>query len=107
MALRDDIRLGLRQVAGPVLGACLVAYFAFHVFNGDRGFRAWVQLREEVKQVELLAAQVAEDRQSWERRVHLLHPNSLDPDLLDERVRAMLNYAGEDDLIIFEQDQGK
>ncbi|GAB6053936.1 septum formation initiator family protein [Magnetospira thiophila] len=104
MALREDIRSGLRQVAGPVLGACLVSYFAFHAFSGDRGLRAWLHLRQEVVQVEAMAREVARERDMWEHRVRLLHPESLDPDLLDERVRAMLNYADPDEVIILEQE---
>ena len=37
----------------------------------------------------------------WERRVTELRNQSLDPDMLDERARALLNYARPDDIIVF------
>ena len=33
------------------------------------------------------------ERAIWERRVALLRPQSIDPDMLDERARVLLNYA--------------
>jgi cell division protein FtsB len=33
------------------------------------------------------------ERATWERRVSLLRPESIDPDMLDERARVLLNYA--------------
>ena len=33
------------------------------------------------------------ERDAWEHRVSLLRADNLDPDMLDERARAMLNYA--------------
>ena len=33
------------------------------------------------------------ERANWERRVSLLKSESIDPDMLDERARVLLNYA--------------
>ena len=33
------------------------------------------------------------ERSTWERRVSLLRADSIDPDMLDERARVLLNYA--------------
>jgi len=38
-----------------------------------------------------------------ERDVALLRPESLDPDMLDERARAILNLAHPDDLIMLKR----
>ncbi len=40
-----------------------------------------------------------------ERDVALLRPESLDPDMLDERARAILNLAHQDDLIMLKRRQ--
>ena len=40
------------------------------------------------------------DRTEWERRVAELRSDHLDPDLLDERARAMLNLADLSDIIV-------
>ncbi len=36
----------------------------------------------------------------WQRRVSLLRSASLDPDMLDERARALLEYAHPNDLTL-------
>ena len=40
------------------------------------------------------------ERSVWERRVSLLKSESLDPDLLDERARALLDYVDVNDLTL-------
>ena len=37
---------------------------------------------------------------AWERRVSLLKSESIDPDMLDERARSLLNYADPRDLTL-------
>ena len=39
------------------------------------------------------------ERTNWDRRVSLLKSESLDPDMLDERVRYQLDYADPRDLV--------
>ena len=43
------------------------------------------------------------DRMLIERRVALLRPDGVDPDMLDERVRLMLNLGRRDELTIMLQ----
>ncbi|MGD9769450.1 MAG: septum formation initiator family protein, partial [Pseudolabrys sp.] len=38
-------------------------------------------------------ARLKHERTGWEQRVSLLQPDRLDPDMLDERARALLDYA--------------
>jgi cell division protein FtsB len=101
MEIGREIRRRLRQVALPLLGACLSAYFVFHAIHGDRGILAWLRLNHDFKIATAEAAAAAADRQAMERRVTLLSNTSLDLDMLEERARVMLNYAHPDDLIIF------
>ena len=44
-----------------------------------------------------------EVRERLERDVSLLRPESLDPDMLDERARAILNLAHKDDLVMLKR----
>jgi cell division protein FtsB len=55
---------------------------------------------QQLKQTRALADAVAAQRGELENRVARLSSSSLDPDLLDERVRAMLNYADQDEVVI-------
>ena len=101
MRLLREIKVRARQAAPQVLAACMVAYFAYHALHGDRGFYAWIMLKQEKGQVEATAAAVAAERARLERRVGLLRSTHLDPDLLEERAQAILNYGAPGDHIIF------
>ena len=100
MGMLHDIRRQAGQVVVPVLGIALLAYFAYHAIQGDRGLFAWMALNQQLKQTHALADAVAAQRAELENRVQRLSSASLDPDLLDERVRAMLNYARQDEVVI-------
>jgi len=84
-----------------VLAACMVAYFAYHALHGDRGFYAWLMLRQEKAQVLATAEATAAERARLEQRVSLLRREHLDPDLLEERAQALLNYGAANDYAIF------
>ena len=101
MRLLREIRLRARQAAPQVLAACMVAYFAYHALHGDRGFYAWIMLKQEKAQALATAETVAEERATLEHRVSLLRREHLDPDLLEERAQAILNYGAEGDHTIF------
>ncbi len=83
------------------MAACLTGYFAYHALHGDRGILAWMRLSQELKTAQSELDRTLDERQALERRVALLSNSSLDPDLLDEQARAMLNFAHPDDLVIF------
>ena len=101
MEFGREIKRRLRQVALPLLGACLTAYFVYHAIHGDRGIYAWLRINQELKVANQEAAQLKTERVALERRITLLSSASLDRDMLDERARVMLNFAHPDDLIIF------
>jgi len=103
MGLFDEIRNRARHVIGSVLGVSVVTYFAYHVIHGDRGLLAWWQLQQRIDAVKRTAERVSSERQVLEKRVRLLHPESLDRDMLEERARVMLNYGHKDDVIILEE----
>ena len=45
-------------------------------------------------------AQLQIERGQWQWRIALLKPRGLDPDMLDERARALLDYAHPNDLTL-------
>jgi cell division protein FtsB len=67
----------------------------------------WSQLRHQIAEVKTTAKKVAAERHRLENRVRLLHPASLDPDMLDERARLMLNFGHPDEIIIIDQQLAK
>jgi cell division protein FtsB len=90
-----------RQILAPVIFATLFGYFGYHLVNGDRGLLAMARLEREVQVANQNLAEAETTKKIWERRVSALRNQSLDPDMLDERARALLNYARKDDVIIF------
>ena len=78
----------------------LIGYFAYHAVQGDRGLIALSHLQNEIQQAQAVLDQVRGERTDLEQRASLLKRDHLDPDMLDERARAVLNYSHPDDVII-------
>jgi cell division protein FtsB len=99
--LRDAMRL--TSLIFPLLACGVGGYFAYNLQIGDHGLEARAQLE---KKKAVLAGELAglqEVKARIERDVALLRPENLDPDMLDERARAILNLAYPDDLIILKR----
>lgn len=102
MIVLQEIRRRARHIIGPFLGASALVYFGYHTVQGDRGLLAWWHLRHEIGQAEQMLAEVSDVRQGMERRVALLRPDNLDPDMLEERARLMLNMGRDNEVVILD-----
>lgn len=100
MTVLREIRYRARQVITPVIGACVVGYFVYHSVQGDRGVLSYLRLNNEVKRAAITLAAVSQQREDLEQKVGLLHPLSLDTDMLEERARLSLNIADPNDVVI-------
>ncbi len=92
-----------RSLLFPLLACGVGGYFAYHLQTGDHGLQGRADLE---KRKAVLAGELAglkEVRKRLERDVALLRPESLDPDMLDERARAILNLAHPDDLVMLKR----
>ena len=89
----------------PLLALGAAGYFAYHLQTGDHGLEARASLEGRKEALEGELEGLKEVRQRLERDVALLRPESLDPDMLDERARAILNLAHEDDLVMLKRRQ--
>jgi cell division protein FtsB len=103
MAVIDEIRERARLALWPVIGAILLAYFSYHMVQGDRGVLSLLQMRAKVTQAEAIHAGLRGERERIEARVALLRPDNLDPDMLEERARVMLNFAHPNELVILDE----
>jgi len=101
MPLIREIRRRARQIAPQVLLACLAAYFCYHAFQGERGLLAWQRLKQDLGLAQALNQQLAGQHGSLERSVLRLRPDNLDPDLLEERARLVLNFGHSNDYVLF------
>lgn len=100
MHVFDAIRLRARLIVGPILGISLVVYFAYHLVQGDRGLIAWLRLTQQISDARTTLAAAEAERQPLEHRVSLMR-DRIDPDLLDQNVRASLNLVGANEVVIF------
>src|SRR5256885_13236126 len=49
MIVLREMRRRAKVLVPPVLGLALTGYFAYHLVEGDRGLRAWVQVTQELR----------------------------------------------------------
>lgn len=94
----------LRKRAGfilsPLIGIALTGYFAYNLVEGDRGLKAWFRLNQEIRTATADLQATRAQRASLDLKVSNLRPEHIDPDLLDERIRATLNLVSPDDIVI-------
>ncbi|WP_398470310.1 septum formation initiator family protein [Tardiphaga sp.] len=81
------------------VAALLVSYFGMNAYTGKYGLNARQELDQEITALTSELVQLRKERARAEQRVALLRSNSLDPDMLDERVRWQLDYAHSRDVV--------
>lgn len=89
-----------RDVAAPALIACWIAYLGYGAIAGASGYRVLAELREEAAEKRAALEAARARRAILAHRAELLNPRSLDPDMIDERIRTVLGYARPDDIVI-------
>lgn len=78
----------------------MVGYFVYHTIQGDRGWLSMLRLQHEVGAAQGTLAGLEKERKELSHRVQLLRPDSLDPDLLEEKSKELLNYSKPNEIII-------
>jgi cell division protein FtsB len=106
MDIGRSLRRQLQSIVAPTVGLALSAYFAYHLVEGERGLYAWVHVTQEIRAASATQAAVSAERAAEERRVALLRPDHIDPDLLDEQARAALNLGQSGDVVILDGNGG-
>jgi len=86
------------------LAAALITYFWTNAYAGKYGLKAQAALDQESLRLSGELAQLKSERRIWERRANALRAMNIDPDLLDERARAQLNFVDERDLVLMLRD---
>jgi cell division protein FtsB len=100
MVTRQRLRSVLNALALYTIAALVIGYFGVNAYTGSRGLKARQDLDQQIGQLSGELAALKAERGDWERRVALLRADSLDPDMLDERARALLDYADPRDLVL-------
>ncbi len=81
----------LTALALYALAVLFIGYFAVNAFTGDHGLRAQLDLDQQMAEMKGELSRLKGERAVWERRVSLLRSDRLDPDMLEERARALLD----------------
>lgn len=92
MVTRIRLRAVLTTLGLYAVAALLIGYFGVHAYSGAYGLRAKQRLDQQMGELSRELADLKSERARWAHRVSLLQANGLDPDMLDERARARLNY---------------
>ncbi len=100
MVTRKHLRSILTALGLYVVAALLIGYFGVNAFSGNHGLNAKQDIDQQIGALSSELAKLQVERKQWERRVALLKPRGLDPDMLDERARALLDYAHPNDLTL-------
>ncbi len=82
----------------------LLGYFAWHAWEGPRGYPYQENLQQQLAQLDQKYGDLKSRREALEHKVGLLRPDSIDPDLLDEMARAKLDMVKPGDLVVFTKD---
>jgi len=93
MVTRKRFRTAINALALYTIAALVIGYFGVNAYSGNRGLRAKQDLDQQIAELTAELDALKAERAQWERRIVLLKPESIDPDMLDERARILLKYA--------------
>jgi len=100
MVTRRKLRIFLSTLGLYVGCALVIGYFGVNAYTGNHGLRAQQDLDQQFAMLNDELSRLKQERAEWQHRVNLLQSSSIDPDMLDERARAMLNYLDPRDLTL-------
>jgi cell division protein FtsB len=93
MVTRKRMRAILTALGLYAAAALFIGYFAVNAYSGNHGLRARQELELQIVELTDELNRQKMERGQWERRVSLLRSDGLDPDMLNERARAALDYV--------------
>ena len=100
MVTRTRLRAVMTAVGLYVVAALIIGYFGLSAYTGAHGLKAKQDLAQQQTSLTGDLERLRAERKEWEHKVSLLRGDNLDPDMLDERARAMLNYLHPRDLTL-------
>jgi cell division protein FtsB len=93
MVTRRRLRSFLTAVSLYAGAALLIGYFGINAYTGNHGLKAQKDIDQQIDDLSAELNRLKAERSRWEHRVSLLKSESLDPDMLEERARVLLNYV--------------
>lgn len=103
MLIRELKRRANRFLA-PSLGVCAIAYFSYHLIQGNRGIFASQVLENQLFRAQERLTTLKEQEMLLENRVKLLRPGSICSDLLAERAKEVLGYVHPHEVVVYSKE---
>ena len=100
MVTRKRLRTILNALVLYTLAALLIGYFGVNAYSGDRGIKANEDIERQTAALTEELHRLKADHARWQRRIALLRSDKIDPDMLDEEARDLLDYAEPADLVL-------
>jgi cell division protein FtsB len=100
MVIRPRIRAFFSALGLYTLAALFIGYFGVNAYTGKNGINARQEIDQQTGELKRELERVKAEHEEWQRRVTLLKSDSIDPDMLDERARQLLNYVDHHDVTV-------
>jgi cell division protein FtsB len=100
MSTRQRKQSKIKPFLIPAACLLILGYFAFHAVEGEYGLFALTKLKTRESDLVAELEKLGSEKKRMEKRVALMRPESLDPDMIDEKARESLNMAHPDDRVI-------
>jgi len=100
MVTRKRLRAFLNALALYALAALLIGYFGVNAYSGNRGLKAKEVIDQQSAALTAELDRLKVEHAQWDRRIALLKSEAIDPDMLDERARALLDYVDPNDVTL-------
>jgi len=75
-------------------------YLGYSAFNGQFGTESHKRIQGEIAVLEAQSTALGAEIEAYKHRAALFNPERLDPDILTERARALLNMAHPNDIVV-------
>jgi len=100
MVTRKRLRSILTTLGLYVTAALLIGYFGMNAFSGNHGLKAQEDIDRQIAALSAELDRLKLEEAHWQRRVALLKSDKLDPDMLDENARELLDYTDPNELTL-------
>ena len=80
---------------------CLIGYLLWHAIHGQRSYSEATRIATRTATLTAERDKVRAERVALDRRVALLRPESIDPDMLEELARTKLGFVHPNDIIVY------
>ena len=100
MAVKLTLQQMMARAALPVVCVMLGSDFTFHAINGPTGYVAWRDYKVQRARLDVAVKNSHEAQAALQRRLVLLDPRHVDPDLADELVRRNLDLVKPDEVVV-------